>query len=65
MLRPLFVATTSTDQFGKLQLDRFYLASSNTHDPYAVAVVNGARDVPRVTFYISHVLLVSREKMVL
>ena len=32
---------TSTDLFGRLQLDRFCLASrSNTHNPYAVAVVD-------------------------
>ena len=36
-----WLGTTSTDLFGRLQLDRFCLASrsvfgSNTHDPYAV-----------------------------
>jgi len=41
------MATTSTDQFGKLQLDRFCLANGSvaTHDPYTVAVVDGARGV--------------------
>ena len=35
------MATTSTDLFERLQLDRFCLASrSNTHDPYAIAVVD-------------------------
>ena len=35
------MATTSPDLFGRLQLDRFCLASrSNTHDPYAIAVVD-------------------------
>ena len=40
-----WLGTASTDLFGRLQLDRFCLASrsvlgSNTHDPYAIAVVS-------------------------
>ena len=49
------MATTSTRSFGKLQLDKRYLASGNmgnVHDLYAAAVVNRG-DVVRIVGHVS------------
>ena len=42
------MATTSTNLFRRLQFDRLCLASNNTHDPYAVALLT---EVPLLVMY--------------